>query len=117
MKHLRKGKTLGRSVGHRRALMKNLAKSLILHERIETTEIKAKELRPFVEKIVTRSRENTLHNYRLIFRTLNDTNIVDKLVKEIGPRFKNRNGGYLRITKTGARPGDNAKMAVIEFVQ
>ena len=116
MKHLIKGRQFGRKVGPRKALMKSLAKSFILHEKIETTEAKAKELRMFVEKLITRSRVNNLHNYRILISKLGGQNIVDKLVKEIGPRYVDRKGGYTRITKIGERPGDNAKMAIIELV-
>ena len=116
MKHLQKGRTLGRSQGAKKALMKSLAKALILHEKIETTEAKAKELRPYFEKLVTRSRNGDIHSYRLIMRVLNDNLMTDKLTKEIGPRYKDRKGGYTRITKTGPRPGDMARMAIIELV-
>lgn len=116
MKHLKKGRILGRKMGPRRALIKNLAKSLILHEKIETTEAKAKELRPYVEKLITQSKVEGLHSYRLIMRKLADNLITDKLVKEIGPKYKEKKGGYTRIVKTGMRSGDAAKMAVIELV-
>jgi len=117
MKHLRKGRTLGRKVGPRKALLKNLAKSLILHEKIETTEAKAKELRPFIEKLITQARTPGIHSYRLIMRKLADNLVTDKLVKEIAPKYKGRAGGYTRIVKTGLRAGDAAKMAVIELVK
>jgi len=116
MKHLKKGRQFGRKVGPRKALMKSLAKSLILHEKIETTETKAKELRMFVEKLITRSKVNNLHNHRILISRVGSQDVVDKLVKEIGPKYAERKGGYTRITKLGARPGDNAKMAVIELV-
>jgi large subunit ribosomal protein L17 len=116
MKHLNKGRTLGRSQGAKKALMKGLAKALILHERIETTEAKAKELRPYFEKLITKARGGSIHSYRLVMRVLNDNLMADKLTKEIAPRYKERKGGYTRITKTGARPGDMAKMAIIELV-
>ena len=116
MKHLHKGRTLGRKDGPRKALLKNLAKSLILHEKIETTEAKAKELRPFIEKLISQGRIEGIHSYRLIMRKLNDNLVTDKLVKEVSPKYKTRNGGYTRITKTGPRPGDKARMAVIELV-
>ena len=116
MKHLNKGRTLGRKAGPKKALMKSLAKALILHEKIETTEAKAKELRPFIEKLITQSRIGTLHSYRLIMRKLDDKLVTDKLVKEIAPKHKDRKGGYTRIIKTGPRSGDAAKMAIIELV-
>ena len=116
MKHLKKGRQLGRKVGPRYALIKNLAKSLILHEKIQTTEAKAKELRPFIEKLITRGRKDDLHSRRMLIRKIGDPLLVDKIIKEISPKYKNRKGGYTRITKTGMRSGDAAKMAVIEFV-
>ena len=116
MKHLKKGRTLGRKEGHKKALMRNLTKSLILHEKIETSEAKAKELRSYIEKIITRSRVDTLHNRRIILRTVNEPLLIEKLFKVIGPKYKNRTGGYTRITKTGMRATDAAKMAVIELV-
>ena len=116
MKHLNKGRTLGRKGGHKKALMKNLAKSLILHEKMETSEAKAKELRPYIEKIITRSRTDTLHNRRIVLRVINEPLLIDKLFKVIGPKYKGRIGGYTRITKTGFRGTDAAKMAIIELV-
>lgn len=116
MKHLKKGRTLGRKAGPRKALIKNLAKSLILHEKIETTEAKAKELRPFIEKIITSARKEGIHSYRLVMRKIGDNLVVEKLVKEIAPKYKDRKGGYTRIIKTGQRAGDAAKMAIIELV-
>lgn len=116
MKHLKKGRKLGRKVGPRKILLKNLAKSLILYEKIETTEAKAKELRPFIEKIITRGRVDSLHNRRLIISSIGDVNLTDKVVKVLSPKYKERKGGYTRITKTGLRVGDAAKMAIIEFV-
>uniref|UniRef100_A0A7C4M0E4 Large ribosomal subunit protein bL17 n=1 Tax=candidate division CPR3 bacterium TaxID=2268181 RepID=A0A7C4M0E4_UNCC3 len=117
MKHLKKGRQLGRKVGPKKALLKNLAKSLILHEKIETTEAKAKELRPFIEKIISQARKEGLHSYRLVMSKLNDKLVVDKLIKEIAPQYKERKGGYTRIIKSGMRSGDAAKMAIIEFVK
>jgi large subunit ribosomal protein L17 len=116
MKHLDKGRTLGRKGGHKRALMKNLAKSLILHEKMETSEAKAKELRPYIEKIITRCGVDTLHNRRIVLRTINEPLLIDKLFKVIGPKYKARAGGYTRIVKTGMRSTDAAKMAIIELV-
>ena len=116
MKHLNKGRTLGRKGGPKKALMKGLAKSLFLHEKMETTLAKAKELRPFAEKLISRSRGGDLHSYRILMRYMDDNLVVDKLTKEIGPKYKTRNGGYTRIIKTGPRPGDKAQMAIIELV-
>jgi large subunit ribosomal protein L17 len=116
MKHLKKGRTLGRHEGHKKALMKNLAKSFILHEKIQTSEAKAKELRPYIEKIITRCGVDTLHNRRITMRTINEPLLIEKLFKVIGPKYKERKGGYTRITKTGFRASDVAKMAIIEMV-
>ncbi len=116
MKHLKKGRQLGRKIGPRYALIKNLAKSLILHEKIQTTEAKAKELRPFVEKLITRGKNSDLHSRRMLIRKIGDPLLVDKIIKEIGPKYKERKGGYTRITKLNSRSGDASKMAVIEFV-
>jgi len=116
MKHLKKGRTLGRKAGAKKALLKNLARSLFLHEKIETTEAKAKELRPFVEKIITKGKKDTLHSRRLIIAKIGDVLVTEKILKEISPKYKERNGGYTRIIKTGFRAGDSAKMAVIELV-
>lgn len=116
MKHLRKGRTLGRKIGPRKALLKNLAKSLLLHEKIETTEAKAKELRPYVEKLITKGGSDSIHARRMLLSKLNDVLVVEKIIKEIGPKYKERKGGYTRIIKTGLRTGDNAKMAIIELV-
>jgi len=116
MKHLRKGRKLGRKIGPRKALLKNLAKSLILHEKIETTEAKAKELRPFIEKIITRGKKGDLHSRRIIISKINDPLLAKKVIEDISPRYKERKGGYTRIIKVGQRQGDAAKMAIIEFV-
>ena len=117
MRHGKSGKKLSRSVSHRRALLRNMATSLILHEGAETTLIKAKALRPVVEKLITLGREDTLHNRRQAFAYLTDKSAVHKLFAEVGPRFKTRNGGYTRVVRTGYRVGDAAEMAVIEFVE
>ncbi len=116
MKHLIKGRKLGRKIGPRRALMKNLAKALILHEKIETTEAKAKELRPFIEKIITCGKKGDLHARRTIIRKIGDELLAEKVLKEISVKYKDRKGGYTRIIKTAIRAGDAAKMAVIELV-
>lgn len=96
--------------------MKNLAKSLFLHEKIETSEAKAKELRPYIEKIITRGRTDTIHNRRLVLRVINEPLLIEKLFKVIGPKYKDRKGGYTRIIKTGMRASDAARMAIIELV-
>ena len=117
MRHHNANRTFGRSKNQRGALLKGLVTSLIAHERIETTEAKAKELRPTIEKMVTRAKNPTLANKRLLLSGLyqNET-AVNKLVDTIAPRYVERTGGYTRITKLVPRKGDGSKMAVIEFV-
>lgn len=116
MRHRIKGRKLGRNSAQRKALMRNLAISLILHERIQTTDSKAKELRPIVEKLVTMSREDSEHRRRLAMSRLSDDRAVEKLFDVLGPRFEGQPGGYTRIYKLGPRRGDSAPMALIEFV-
>ena len=116
MKHQKTTKTLGRKKGPKKALLKNLANSLILYEKMKTTEIKAKVIKPLVEKMVTRAKKDNLANRREIMKFLPTQNAVKKLFEVIGPKYKERNGGYLRIVKIGERKGDGAKMAVLEFV-
>jgi large subunit ribosomal protein L17 len=116
MRHGKSGKKLSRSVSHRRSLMRNMATSLILHESSETTLIKAKSLRPVVEKLITLGRTDSLHNRRQALSYLTDKKAVHKLFAVVGPRFIGRNGGYTRIVRTGYRVGDAAEMAVIAFV-
>src|SRR5207237_6132428 len=99
------------------ALMRNLATSLIEHGAIETTEAKAKELRPFVEKLITKAKTGTLHARRLAVRHIHKRAAADKLFQEIGPQYATRNGGYTRILKTGHRKGDGADMARIELIE
>lgn len=115
MRHRRKGKILGRKIGPRRALMKSLANSLILNGRIITTETKAKALRPIIEKQVTRAKTKTLASRRKLLKFLNEK-AVNKLLNELGPFYQKRKGGYTRIMKIGRRQGDNADIALIEFV-
>jgi len=107
---------MSRSKEQRRALLRSLASSLILKEKITTTETKAKRLKPFLEKFISRSRKDTLANRRLLLKDFS-LKIVDKLMKELGPRYKNRPGGYSRIIKINPRKTDSAKMAVIELVK
>jgi large subunit ribosomal protein L17 len=117
MRHHNANRTFGRSKNQRAALLKGLVVSLVSHERIETTEAKAKELRPKIEKMVTRAKNPTLANKRLLLAGLyNDEKAVKKLVDAIAPRYTERAGGYTRITKLVPRKGDGSKMAVIEFV-
>jgi len=112
----RRGKRLGGSPSHQKAILSNLAQSLIWDEQITTTLTKAKVLRPYVEKIITKARRGDLHSRRLVLRDINDLEVVTKLFDEVAPRYRRRPGGYTRIVKIGPRRGDNAEMAVIELV-
>jgi large subunit ribosomal protein L17 len=112
----KKGHRLGGSPSHQKSILANLAASLIIAEAITTTETKAKVLRPYAEKLITKAKKGGLHQQRLVVATIHDKDAAFKLFAEIGPRYANRNGGYLRILKLGPRPGDNAPMARIEFV-
>ena len=116
MRHRVAGRKFGRNTKQRKALFRNLSVSLILHERITTTEAKAKTVRPVVEKMVTMAREDTEHHRRLIMARLGDERATAKLFDVIGPRFDGQPGGYTRIYKLGPRRGDAAPMAMIEFV-
>ena len=116
MRHNKNYNHLGRQAGHRKALMSNMASSLILHKRIETTLAKAKALRQFVEPLVTKSKEDTTHSRRVVFSYLKQKEAVTELFRTIAPKIAERNGGYTRVTRTGARRGDAAEMAVIELV-
>ena len=111
-----KGARLGGSPAHERLMLANLATSLFAHGRITTTEAKAKRLRPFAERLITKARRADLHNRREIMRVIRDKDVVHKLVAEIGPQFAGRAGGYTRIVKTLPRKGDNAPMAIIALV-
>jgi large subunit ribosomal protein L17 len=117
MRHGKTGRRLGRTVEHRKALFTNMAASLIEHEQIVTTLPKAKELRPVVEKLVTLGKRGDLHARRLAASQIQSDSATKRLFDTIAPRYANRNGGYLRIMKAGFRHGDNAAMAVIEFVE
>ena len=112
-----KGKRLGAGPAHERAMLGNLATSLFEHGRITTTETKARRLRPFAERLITKAKRGDLHARRQVMRVIHDKSVVHVLFTEIGPRFQTRPGGYTRITKVGPRPGDNAPMAVIELVE
>lgn len=116
MKHGIKGRKLGRNSAHRKALFRNLAIALFQHGMIKTTLPKAKDLRPYAEKVMTLAKNDTLANRRLAISILGNQEIADKLFKEIGPRIANRNGGYIRILKYGFRTGDKAPMAIVEIV-
>ena len=116
MRHGKKNNHLGRTSSHRKAMLANMASSLIKHKRIITTVAKAKTLRVFVEPIITRSKEASTHNYRTAFAYLQDKEAVKELFTVVGGKVANRAGGYTRILKTGNRVGDNAEMAMIELV-
>lgn len=117
MKHRVAGRKFGRNTGQRRALLKGLAISLILNERLTTTEAKAKEIRPFVERMVTFAREDSEHHRRLVMARLGNERATLKLFESIAPRFDGQGGGYTRIYKLGVRKGDAAPISMIEFVQ
>lgn len=116
MRHQKKGRKFGREKNVRKALMRSLANNLIAKGKIKTTEAKAKELRPYIEKMVTKAKTDSVSSRRLLSEKLGSNKKVEKLVTEIGPRFKDRNGGYTRITKLPARVSDASSMAIIEFV-
>lgn len=117
MRHRKAGRQLRRTSEQKLSLMRNLATSLIEHGAIETTEAKAKELRPFVEKLITKAKTGTLHSRRLAGRHIQKREAADKLFQEIGPRYATRKGGYTRILKTGHRKGDGADLARIELIE
>ncbi|MDX1884517.1 50S ribosomal protein L17 [Mycolicibacterium sp. 120270] len=112
-----KGRRLGGSSSHQKALLANLATSLFEHGRIKTTEPKARALRPYAEKLITHAKKGTLHNRREVLKKIRDKDVVHTLFAEIGPFYADRNGGYTRIIKVEPRQGDNAPMAVIELVR
>jgi len=116
MKHRVAGRKLGRTSMHKTALLRNLSTELFRHERIRTTLMKAKELRPFAEKLITLSKRETLHARRLVLRDIHDKDVVSKMFDTISSRFAQRPGGYTRIIKLGPRRGDNAEMALIELI-
>ncbi len=116
MRHRHKGRTLSRTASHKKATMRNMATALFRHERIETTTAKAKEVRPFAERLITLGKRGDLHARRLAGRLIADRKVLGKLFDDIGPRFTERPGGYTRILKLGNRRGDAAEMALIELV-
>ena len=116
MRHRKKGRKLSRTPSHRKAALRNMAVNLFQHGRIETTTAKAKELRPFAERLITLAKRGDLHARRLAVRRLGDRKAVGELFEEIGPRFQDRPGGYTRILKLSPRKGDAAEMALIELV-
>ena len=117
MRHKKKGRKLGRKIGNRKALLMNLACQLITHKKIKTTDPKAKELRSFIEPLITLAKKNNLHSRRLVIKKIPKKNIVRMLFEEIAPVFSERPGGYTRITKLGHRDNDRAPVSVIEFVE
>lgn len=116
MRHGKKFNHLGRTAAHRKAMLSNMACSLIEHKRINTTVAKAKALRTFVEPIISRSKDDSTHSRRMAFRRLKSKHAVSELFRNVGPAVANRDGGYTRIIRTGFRPGDNADMCMIELV-
>jgi len=117
MRHRVEGRKFGRETDARRLMMRNLVKSMVEHGQINTTLAKAKEMRRFVERVVTYGKNNTVHSRRLAYSVLGDRDLVKKLFDDIAPAFANRNGGYTRVIKAGFRRGDNAPMAIIQFVE
>ena len=116
MRHRQSGRQLNRNSSHRKAMFKNMAASLFRHELIKTTLPKAKELRRVAEPLITRSKVDSVANRRIVFDRIRDRDMVTKLFNELGPRFKDRPGGYLRILKCGYRSGDKAPMAIVELM-
>ena len=116
MRHRKSGRPLSRNSSHRKAMFQNMTVSLLQHEVIKTTLPKAKELRRVAEPLITMAKNDSVHKRRLAFARLRDRATVTKLFNELGPRYKDRPGGYLRILKTGFRTGDNAPMAWVELV-
>lgn len=112
----KKGRRLGGSASHQKAIMANLAKAMIENERIQTTQAKAKQVQPLVDKLVGLAKRGDLHARRQALAIIGDRDLVHKLFEEIGPRYGDREGGYSRVVKTGPRQGDAAPMAIIEFV-
>ena len=117
MPHQIANKRLSRTDGHRRALLRNLATSFFLHEKIETTSTKAKEISKIVDRLITQARRGDLHSRRLVASYLLDPRVVKKLCDQIAPTLKDRSGGYTRITKTRVRPGDAAELSILELVR
>lgn len=116
MRHRKSGKKLSRTSSHRKAMFKNMMVSLLRNELIKTTVTKAKELRTYIEPMITLGKVDSVHNRRIAFARLRDREMVTKLFNEIGPHFMQRPGGYVRVLKCGSRKGDNAPMAIVELV-
>ena len=117
MRHKKNKRKLGRTTAHRKAMLNNMVRNLLINETITTTIIKAKETRKVAEKVITLMKEDSLVNKRAVYKVLQDHKLTSLLFKEIGPRFKNRTGGYTRITRLDTRPGDGAKMAILSLVE
>lgn len=117
MNHRKKGRKFNRTAEHRKSMLRNLATSLFLHGRVETTVSKAKELRGFAEPLITKAKRGDLHARRLVRRQITQDQALEKLFGEIGPRYAERPGGYTRVLHLGHRPGDAADVAIIELVQ
>jgi large subunit ribosomal protein L17 len=117
MRHLKKNVKLGRTKEHRDAMLSNMMASLFAYERIRTTTAKAKALRSVSEKVITRAKQNTLHNKRVVLKKMKDRDMVAKLFDDIAPRYEGVHGGYTRIVKLGRRYGDGAEMALLELVE
>ncbi|MGA8262136.1 MAG: 50S ribosomal protein L17 [Arenicellales bacterium] len=117
MRHQKSGRMLGRTSAHRQAMFRNMTISLLEHEQIRTTLAKAKELRRVAEPLITLGKNPSLSNRRLAYARLRNRKVVSKLFDDLGTRFKDRPGGYLRILKCGSRPGDNAPMAYVQLVE
>ena len=117
MRHRVEGRKFGREMDARRLMMRNLVKSMIEHGQLKTTLPKAKEMREYVERIITYGKNDTVHSRRLAYSVLGDRTLVKKVFDEIAPAFEGRNGGYTRVLKAGFRKGDNAPMAIIQFVE
>ena len=116
MRHRRKGKKLGVNPSHRRALLANMAENLIIHKRIKTTDARAKELRRYIEPLVTKAKKGDLNSIRMIAKKIRHKNILNILLSDIAPVYEKRNGGYTRIIKLGFRDNDRASVSLIEFV-
>ena len=116
MRHRKKGRQLSRSTSHRKATLASLAQALFMEDRIVTTVAKAKELRPYAEKLITKARRGDLHSRREVLKLLKRTDVVDRLMHDVAPSYKDRNGGYTRIVKLGFRKSDAADIALIELV-
>ncbi len=117
MRHRKKGRKLSRTASHKKATMRNMATSLFRHERIETTTAKAKELRPYAERLITLARRGDVHARRLAASKIQDREVLGKLFDDIAPRYAERPGGYTRVLKLGTRKGDAAEMSLIELVR